>query len=109
MGAIIGTAIGVLPGVGPVATMALLLPATYFLPAEGALAFRAVNEAGWETKPLIGWQRPKAWDVQGVLDVLNNPRYAGLAAHTKRAVRFVSKIKSAGAYDNVHCVPAQSA
>ena len=36
MGAIIGTAIGVLPGVGPVATMALLLPATYFLPAEGA-------------------------------------------------------------------------
>ena len=35
VGAIIGTAIGVLPGVGPVATMALLLPATYFLPAEG--------------------------------------------------------------------------
>ena len=31
MGAIIGTAIGVLPGVGPVATMALLLPVTYFL------------------------------------------------------------------------------
>ena len=42
---------------------------------------RAVNEAGWRTKPLIGWQRPKAWDVQSVLDVLNNPRYAGLAAH----------------------------
>ena len=41
----------------------------------------AVNQAGWQTKPLIGWQRPKAWDVQGVLDVLNNPRYAGLAAH----------------------------
>ncbi len=28
MGAMIGTAIGVLPGVGPVATMALLLPDT---------------------------------------------------------------------------------
>jgi DNA invertase Pin-like site-specific DNA recombinase len=42
---------------------------------------RAVNEAGWQTKPLIGWQRPKAWDVRGVLDVLNNPRYAGLAAY----------------------------
>src|SRR6202158_199229 len=41
MGAIIGTAIGVLPGVGPVATMALLLPATYFLPAEGALIMLA--------------------------------------------------------------------
>jgi DNA invertase Pin-like site-specific DNA recombinase len=42
---------------------------------------RAINEAGWQTKPLIGWQRPKAWDVQSVLDFLNNPRYAGLAAH----------------------------
>ena len=42
---------------------------------------RAINEVGWQTKPLIGWQSPKAWDVQSVLDVLNNPRYAGLAAH----------------------------
>lgn len=41
MGAIIGTAIGVLPGVGPVATMALLLPATYALPPEGALIMLA--------------------------------------------------------------------
>ena len=41
MGAVVGTAIGVLPGVGPVATMALLLPATYFLPAEGALIMLA--------------------------------------------------------------------
>src|ERR1044072_8446039 len=41
VGAISGTAIGVLPGVGPVATMALLLPATYFLPAEGALIMLA--------------------------------------------------------------------
>ena len=40
-GAFIGTAIGVLPGVGPVATMALLLPATYFLPPEGALIMLA--------------------------------------------------------------------
>ena len=41
MGAVIGTAIGVLPGVGPVATMALLLPVTYFLPPEGALIMLA--------------------------------------------------------------------
>jgi putative tricarboxylic transport membrane protein len=34
MGTIIGTAIGVLPGAGPVATSALL-PATYFPPADG--------------------------------------------------------------------------
>ena len=40
-GAVIGTAIGVLPGVGPVATMALLLPVTYLLPPEGALIMLA--------------------------------------------------------------------
>jgi DNA invertase Pin-like site-specific DNA recombinase len=41
---------------------------------------RAVNDAGWQTKPLVRRQRPKAWDVQSVLDVLQNPRYAGLSA-----------------------------
>ncbi len=41
MGALVGTAIGVLPGVGPVATMALLLPTTYYLPPEGALIMLA--------------------------------------------------------------------
>jgi TctA family transporter len=41
MGAIIGTAVGVLPGLGPVATMALLLPVTYYLPPEGALIMLA--------------------------------------------------------------------
>ncbi len=41
IGALIGTAIGVLPGVGPVATMALLLPVTYFLTPEGALIMLA--------------------------------------------------------------------
>jgi len=40
-GALVGTAIGVLPGVGPVATMALLLPVTYYLPPEGALIMLA--------------------------------------------------------------------
>ena len=40
-GAFIGTAVGVLPGLGPTATMALLLPATYFLPPEGALIMLA--------------------------------------------------------------------
>ncbi len=41
MGTLIGTAIGVLPGVGPVATMALLLPVTYYLSPEGALIMLA--------------------------------------------------------------------
>ncbi len=40
-GTVIGTAIGVLPGIGPVATMALLLPATYALPADGAMIMLA--------------------------------------------------------------------
>jgi TctA family transporter len=41
VGAVVGTAIGVLPGVGPVATMALLLPVTYYLQPEGALIMLA--------------------------------------------------------------------
>ncbi len=40
-GAVIGTAIGVLPGVGPLATLALLLPVTYHLSPEGALIMLA--------------------------------------------------------------------
>lgn len=40
---------------------------------------RAVNDAGWQTKPLIRRQRPKDWNVQNVLQILQNPRYAGLS------------------------------
>ena len=36
-GCILGTLIGVLPGIGPVATIAMLLPATYALPPVSAL------------------------------------------------------------------------
>ena len=32
LGCLLGTLIGVLPGVGPIATIAMLLPATYALP-----------------------------------------------------------------------------
>jgi DNA invertase Pin-like site-specific DNA recombinase len=57
------------------------------LAGKGTAAIaRAINEAGWRTKPLIGAQRPKAWDVQSVLDVLQNPRYAGLAAYKGEVV-----------------------
>jgi putative tricarboxylic transport membrane protein len=41
IGAIIGTLIGVLPGLGPVATIAMLLPATYALPPLGGLIMLA--------------------------------------------------------------------
>ena len=41
MGTILGTAIGVLPGLGPVATIAMLLPITFGLPPESALIMLA--------------------------------------------------------------------
>ena len=40
-GAVLGTLIGVLPGLGPVATIAMLLPATYALPPVAALIMLA--------------------------------------------------------------------
>jgi putative tricarboxylic transport membrane protein len=41
IGAVLGTAIGVLPGLGPVATIAMLLPITFALPPESALIMLA--------------------------------------------------------------------
>jgi putative tricarboxylic transport membrane protein len=41
LGCLLGTLIGVLPGVGPVATIAMLLPATYALPPVSALIMLA--------------------------------------------------------------------
>jgi hypothetical protein len=41
---------------------------------------RALNDAGWLTKPRRTDQEPRPWDSGGVLQVLHNPRYAGLAA-----------------------------
>src|SRR5438128_4646125 len=41
MGVVLGTLIGVLPGLGPVATIAMLLPATFTLPPESALIMLA--------------------------------------------------------------------
>src|SRR3954471_6214705 len=40
-GCVVGTLIGVLPGLGPVATIAMLLPATYALPPLGGLIMLA--------------------------------------------------------------------
>ena len=41
LGCLLGTLVGVLPGVGPVATIAMLLPATYALPPVAALIMLA--------------------------------------------------------------------
>lgn len=40
-GCLVGTLIGVLPGLGPLATMAMLLPLTFYAPPEGALIMLA--------------------------------------------------------------------
>lgn len=41
VGALLGTLIGVLPGIGPSATLAILLPLTYYLPPLGGLIMLA--------------------------------------------------------------------
>src|SRR5687768_2702820 len=41
LGVLVGTLIGVLPGVGPIATIAMLLPITFGLPPVGALIMLA--------------------------------------------------------------------
>jgi TctA family transporter len=41
LGCLIGTLIGVLPGLGPVATVAILLPATYHMPPDSAMIMLA--------------------------------------------------------------------
>src|SRR5213083_2165204 len=41
VGAMVGTLIGVLPGIGPLATIAMLLPITFGLPPVGALIMLA--------------------------------------------------------------------
>ena len=46
-GAVLGTLIGVLPGIGPVATIAMLLPATYALPPVAAPHDHIVNVDQW--------------------------------------------------------------
>nr|MBF0684958.1 tripartite tricarboxylate transporter permease [Pseudomonas sp.] len=41
LGALLGTMVGVLPGVGPLATIAMLLPITYVLPPIAGLIMLA--------------------------------------------------------------------
>ena len=41
VGVLVGTLIGVLPGIGPIATIAMLLPLTFSLPPVGALIMLA--------------------------------------------------------------------
>src|SRR5258708_11431814 len=54
IGALVGTLIGVLPGIGSLATIAMLLPITFGLPPVGALIMLAgiyygAQYGGWAT------------------------------------------------------------
>jgi hypothetical protein len=44
----------------------------------GAIA-RALNDAGWQTKPNRRGSQPRSWTCEGIHAVLTNPRYAGLS------------------------------
>ncbi|HEY2182495.1 MAG TPA: recombinase family protein [Solirubrobacteraceae bacterium] len=39
---------------------------------------RSLNDAGWLTKPRMRGRDPEPWNSSGVLQILHNPRYAGL-------------------------------
>jgi putative tricarboxylic transport membrane protein len=57
IGAVVGTLIGVLPGIGPLATIAMLLPITFGLPPVGALIMLAGiyygAQYGGSTTPIL--------------------------------------------------------
>jgi putative tricarboxylic transport membrane protein len=58
IGATVGTAVGVLPGIGPVTTIAMLIPLTFHMPAVGALIMLAgiyygANHAGATTSIML--------------------------------------------------------
>ena len=59
IGCILGTLIGVLPGIGPVATIAMLLPATYALPPVSAL----IMLAGTTTARSTAAPPPRSWST----------------------------------------------
>ena len=55
----VGTLIGVLPGIGPVATIAMLLPITFHLPPTAALIMLAGIYYGAHTAA----RRPRSWST----------------------------------------------
>ena len=86
LGVLLGTMIGVLPGLGPIATIAMLLPATYALPPIAAL----IMLAGIYTAPSTAAQRPLFWSTsQG-----NRPRWSRPLTATKWPAVVVQVLRS---------------
>jgi TctA family transporter len=57
LGCMVGTLIGVLPGVGPVATIAMLLPITFHLPPTASLIMREASIAAHS----MAARPPRSW------------------------------------------------
>src|SRR5471030_2003581 len=74
VGAAVGTLVGVLPGLGPVATMALLLPLTYSMGPTGAL----IMFAGIYYGAMYGGSN---------LDPAQHPRRGGFGVHADGGIR----------------------
>ncbi len=53
IGCLLGTIIGILPGVGPVVTIAMLLPATFALPPVSALIARVMQSGTADQKQAL--------------------------------------------------------
>src|SRR4051812_49765816 len=77
MGVILGTLIGVLPGIGPVATVAMLLPVTFTLPPASALIMLAGIYYGAQyggSTPAILINKPG--ESSSVVTALDGPKKA---------------------------------
>ena len=76
LGCVLGTLIGVLPGIGPVPTIAMLLPITYVLPPVAGLIMLA--GIYWRPVRRIHHGHPggAAWETSAVVTVLDGHQMA---------------------------------
>ena len=88
VGCLLGTLIGVLPGIGPVATIAMLLPATYALPPVAALIMLAGiyygAQYGGSTTAILVNLPGESSSVVTVIDGYQMPARAGQARRWQR-------------------------
>lgn len=96
LGCLLGTLIGVLPGIGPLATIAMLLPATYALPPVSALIMLAGiyygAQYGGSTTAILVKLPGEATSVVTVLDgyAMTRQGRAGVALATAAIASFVA-------------------
>jgi hypothetical protein len=88
LGCLLGTLVGVLPGIGPVATIAMLLPATYALPPVAALIMLAGiyygSQYGGSTTAILVNLPGESSSVVTVIDGYQMARRAGRGRRWRR-------------------------